>query len=98
MIPYSYRADPAVPAFDDSRPLYVFDGECVLCSRGAAWLMRHDPAGRVRFTSAQGALGRALYAHYGLPVDDSAAPLAPASCPPVSTTKELAIALICSAM
>ncbi len=71
MIPYSYRADPAVPAFDDSRPLYVFDGECVLCSRGAAWLMRHDPAGRVRFTSAQGAIGRALYAHYGLPVDDS---------------------------
>lgn len=68
---YSYRADPAVPAFDDSRPVYVFDGECVLCSRGAAWLMRHDPAGRVRFTAAQGALGRALYAHYGLPVDDS---------------------------
>ena len=71
MTPYSYRDDPAVPAFDDSRPVYVFDGECVLCSRGAAWLMRHDPAGRVRFTSARGELGRALYEHYRLPVDDS---------------------------
>ena len=69
MTPYSYRGDPAVPAFDDSRPVYVFDGECVLCSRGAAWLMRHDPAGRIRFTSAHGPLGRALYAHYGQPLD-----------------------------
>lgn len=68
---YSYRDDPAVPAFDDRGPVYVFDGECVLCSRGAAWLMRRDRAGRVRFASAQGTLGRALYAHYGLPVDDS---------------------------
>lgn len=71
MKPYSYRDDPAVPPFDDSRPVYVFDGECVLCSRGAAWLMRHDPAGRVRFTSARGPLGQALYVHYGLPIDES---------------------------
>lgn len=71
MTPYSYRADPAVPAFDDSRPVYVFDGECVLCSRGAAWLMRHDSTGRFRFTSARDTLGQALYAHYGIPVDES---------------------------
>ena len=31
--PYSYRADPAVPAFDDSRPLFVFDNVCVLLRR-----------------------------------------------------------------
>ncbi|WP_425230718.1 thiol-disulfide oxidoreductase DCC family protein [Sphingomonas sp.] len=71
MTPYSYRDDPAVPAFDDSDALYVFDGECVLCSRGAAWLMRHDPAGRIRFTSARGTLGQALYGHYGLPLDET---------------------------
>ena len=71
MTPYSYRRDPAVPAFDDGQAIYVFDGTCVLCSRGAAWVMRHDPAGRIHFTSAQGTLGRALYAHYGLPLDDS---------------------------
>jgi hypothetical protein len=27
---YSYRADPQVPKFDDSRPLLIFDGHCVL--------------------------------------------------------------------
>ena len=30
--PYSYRADPAVPAFPDDKGLVVFDGVCVLCS------------------------------------------------------------------
>jgi hypothetical protein len=27
---WSYRDDPAVPDFDDSRPLFVFDGHCEL--------------------------------------------------------------------
>lgn len=69
--PYSYRDDPAVSAFDDSRPLFVFDNVCVLCSRGARFLMRHDPAGKIAFTSAQGAIGQALYRHYGLEMDET---------------------------
>ncbi len=69
--PYSYRSDPQVPRFDDSRPLFVFDGTCVLCSGGAAWVMRHDRAGRIAFTPAQGAIGQALYRHYGLAIDDT---------------------------
>ena len=68
---YSYRADPAVPAFDDSRALFVFDGVCVLCSGGASWLMRLDRKRRVNLTSAQGALGQALYRHYNMQLDDS---------------------------
>lgn len=68
---YSYRANPAVPPFDDRRSLFVFDGFCVLCSGGAAWLMRHDRERHVRFVSAQSAIGTALYAHYGLPLDES---------------------------
>lgn len=71
MTPYSYRNDPAVPPFDDAGALYVFDGTCVLCSRGASWLMRHDPDGRIRFTSAQGPLGQALYRHYEVAIDES---------------------------
>ena len=67
----SYRDDAAVPAFDDSRPLFVFDGVCVLCSGGASWLMRHDRKARVAFTPAQEPLGRALYAHYGVVMDES---------------------------
>ena len=60
----SYRDDPAVPTFDDSRPLFVFDGVCVLCSGGASWLMRHDKRALVNFTPAQETLGQALYTHY----------------------------------
>ena len=67
----SYRDDPAVPTFDDGRPLFVFDGVCVLCSGGASWMMRYDKRGRVNFAPAQEALGQALYAHYGVNMDES---------------------------
>jgi predicted DCC family thiol-disulfide oxidoreductase YuxK len=68
---YSYREDANVPAFDDSKPLFVFDGVCVLCSGGASWLMRVDRKTKVNLTPAQEPLGRALYQHYGLELDDS---------------------------
>lgn len=68
-IAFSYRDDPAVPRFDDSRPLFLFDGHCGLCSGGARWLMRADRKRRIAFASAQGALGGALYRHYGVEID-----------------------------
>lgn len=68
--PYSYRADPAVPAFDDSRPVTVMDGECVLCSVGARLIARFDKAGEFRICRAQTKLGRFLLLHYGLSPDD----------------------------
>ena len=67
----SYRDDKAVPAFDDSRALFVFDGVCVLCSGGASWIMRHDKRARINFAPAQGALGQALYRHYGVDMQES---------------------------
>ena len=67
----SYLNNPAVPAFDDSRALFVFDGVCVLCTGGASWIMRHDKKARVNFTPAQEALGQALYTHYGVAMDES---------------------------
>jgi predicted DCC family thiol-disulfide oxidoreductase YuxK len=69
--PCSYLDDPEVPAFDDTKALFVFDGICVLCSGGASWIMRHDKKARVNFTPAQEALGQALYAHYGVEMDES---------------------------
>lgn len=54
-----------------SRPLFVFDGHCVLCSTGVRWLMRVDRAGKVQFLSAQSELGQAIYGHLGRPLDDS---------------------------
>lgn len=67
---YSYRSDPTVPDFPDDKPLFLFDGHCVLCSTGAAWIMRRAP-GRVRFASAQSRLGSSLFRHYGVDPDAS---------------------------
>jgi predicted DCC family thiol-disulfide oxidoreductase YuxK len=53
------------------KPLFVFDGHCVLCSRGASFIMKHDRHGRVQFASAQSELGSAIYRRIGIPVDDS---------------------------
>jgi predicted DCC family thiol-disulfide oxidoreductase YuxK len=66
---YSYRTDPAVPPFRDDRPIIVFDGYCVLCSRWANFVLRHDRRRRYRLLTAQSELGRALYVHYGLDPD-----------------------------
>ncbi len=67
---FSYRDDPAVPAFPDDKPLVVFDGLCVLCSASARFVLRHDAAGRYRLTAAQSAVGQALYRHLGLSPDN----------------------------
>jgi predicted DCC family thiol-disulfide oxidoreductase YuxK len=64
--PYSYRSDPRVPPFPDDRPIFIFDAHCVLCSRWVELVLRYDRAGRYRLLSAQSAIGRALYVHYGL--------------------------------
>ena len=63
---HSYRADPNVPAFDDSAPLIIFDGLCVLCSEGVHWMLARDPKGQSRFAAIQEALPQALYSHFGL--------------------------------
>ena len=68
--PYSYRGDPAVPPFADEKPIIVFDGYCALCSGFAAFVLRHDAAGRYRLLCAQSPLGHALYRHYGLDPQD----------------------------
>jgi predicted DCC family thiol-disulfide oxidoreductase YuxK len=68
--PYSYRDDPAVPAFDDSRPLALVDGECALCSHTAELICRFDRRVEFRIAAAQSPLGRALLAHYWLDADN----------------------------
>jgi len=64
--PSSYRDNPDVPDFDDSRPVFIFDHVCVLCSGGVSFIMKHDKAARIAFTPAQGALGSALARHFGI--------------------------------
>ena len=50
---YSYRNDPAVPAFPDDRPIVIFDGNCVLCSAFAQFILRTDRRRRFRLMAAQ---------------------------------------------
>jgi predicted DCC family thiol-disulfide oxidoreductase YuxK len=67
---FSWRADADVPRFDDEHPLIVFDGECVLCSANARFVLSRDRRRRFRLTTAQGPLGAALYRHFGLRADE----------------------------
>ncbi len=66
---YSYRTDPGVPSFDDSSPLLIFDGDCVLCSTGVEWMLKRDPKGSTRFAAIREEIPRSLYTHYGLDPD-----------------------------
>jgi len=67
---FSYRSDPAVPAFADDRPVVIYDGDCPVCSRSARLVLRHDRRGRFRLMAAGSGPGRALYAHYELDLDE----------------------------
>lgn len=62
--PYSYRDDQAIPAFDDSYPLVVLDGECALCSGSVQHLIKWDRKGVFRFATGQSPLGSSLLRHY----------------------------------
>lgn len=49
-----------------SGPIIVFDAMCMLCSANAAFVLRHDAAGRFRLASMQGEAGAALYRRFGI--------------------------------
>lgn len=53
-------------ASDSNGPIIVFDAMCVLCSANAAFVLRHDRAGRFRLASMQGDIGAALYRQFGI--------------------------------
>ena len=52
-------------------PIFVFDGECVLCSRGVRFLMKHDRQGRLAFTASTSPVGRAFYERHGIDPDET---------------------------
>ena len=66
LAPYSYQDDPTVPDFPDDRPILFFDGDCVLCTGFARFILRHDRSARIKLATAQSAFGQAIYGHYGL--------------------------------
>ena len=52
---------------DLPRPLYFFDGYCVLCSGFVAFCLARDPDGYLKFASAQSALGQRVLKALDLP-------------------------------
>jgi predicted DCC family thiol-disulfide oxidoreductase YuxK len=67
---HDYRNDPSVPDFPDDHPIIIFDGYCALCSGWVSFVLRHDRNCHYRLMTAQSAIGKALYRHYGLDPDD----------------------------
>jgi predicted DCC family thiol-disulfide oxidoreductase YuxK len=63
---FSYREDPSVPYFPDDRPIIIFDGQCVLCSGFAQFILRNDRRAVFRLMTAQSPLGQAIYRHLNL--------------------------------
>jgi predicted DCC family thiol-disulfide oxidoreductase YuxK len=63
--------EPELPDYGDPRPVFIFDHVCVLCSGGVSFIMKHDRAGTIAFTPAQGPLGEALCRHFGIDWDES---------------------------
>lgn len=51
-------------------PIWLFDGVCVLCSRGVRYTLRHEKAPLIRFVAIQSDAGRALAMHHGIDPDD----------------------------
>ncbi|WP_395334807.1 thiol-disulfide oxidoreductase DCC family protein [Novosphingobium sp. BL-8H] len=51
-------------------PIILFDGECVLCSANAQFILTHDKARRYRLAPMQGEVGAALFRRHGVDPDD----------------------------
>jgi predicted DCC family thiol-disulfide oxidoreductase YuxK len=50
----------------ETRPIIVFDAECLLCSANAQFVLDHDRRGRFLLASMQGEAGSALYRRFGI--------------------------------
>lgn len=54
-------------AYDPSRDhLLLFDGVCHLCDASVRFVVRHDPARKIKFAPIQSPLGSELYQRQGL--------------------------------
>jgi predicted DCC family thiol-disulfide oxidoreductase YuxK len=53
-----------------TQPVIVFDAMCVLCSRHAQFVLRHDRAGHFLLASMQSEAGAAIYSSCGIDPTD----------------------------
>jgi predicted DCC family thiol-disulfide oxidoreductase YuxK len=52
------------------RPIWLFDGICVLCSNAVAFTLKHERTPEIRFVAIQSEEGRALARNHGIDPDD----------------------------
>lgn len=50
-------------------PVWLYDGVCVLCSRAAQYVLRHERRPEIRFVAIQSEEGRALALRHGVDPD-----------------------------
>lgn len=56
-----------MPHYDPSRDhLLLFDGICHLCDASVRFIVKRDPAGKIKFAPIQSPLGSQLYAQHDL--------------------------------
>lgn len=56
-----------MPHYDPSHDhLLLFDGVCHLCDASVQFILKRDPAGRIKFAPIQSPLGSQLYRQHGL--------------------------------
>jgi predicted DCC family thiol-disulfide oxidoreductase YuxK len=63
---------PAAAPFADLLPpgasaIVIFDGLCHFCDRSVQFMLRHDPAGTIRYAPSQSPVAAAILARSGLP-------------------------------
>jgi predicted DCC family thiol-disulfide oxidoreductase YuxK len=54
----------------EAQPIILFDGECVLCSANAQFILTHDKARRYRLAAMQGEVGAELFRRHGVDPND----------------------------
>ncbi len=52
------------------KPIWLYDGVCVLCSRAVRYVMRYERRPEIRFVAIQSTEGRALAARFGIDPDN----------------------------
>ncbi len=55
---------------DMNDPIYVFDGNCVLCSRAVQYVLRHENQPDMKFVAIKSHLGRKIARQHNVDPDD----------------------------
>lgn len=55
---------------EKNKPVLLFDGVCNLCAGSVQFIIRHDPSGKIKFTSLQSETGKTILKAFNLPENE----------------------------